>query len=104
LVRYAGVDPEGGHDDRSAGSGGCAIIFSGQIDQVGITELQITLECSNDLTTLQAKAPRENMHTGCRHQFYDDLLHGDAVPAGELPGEDLRQRKHHDAGEERGFD
>lgn len=51
----------------------CAIIFSGEVDMVSTTEKTVVLECSNDLTTLQAYAPRENMHTGCRHQYGDDF-------------------------------
>ncbi len=51
----------------------CAVIFSGEVDTISITEKTIVLECSNDLTTLQAYAPRENMHTGCRHQYGDDF-------------------------------
>ncbi len=51
----------------------CAIIFSGQLDKLDVTERQVAFELSNDLTTLQAKVPRESMHTSCRHTFGDDL-------------------------------
>lgn len=50
----------------------CAILWSGAVDSVDVSEKVLTFECSSDLAMLNMTAPRENMHTLCRFQWADD--------------------------------
>lgn len=51
----------------------CAVIFSGQVDEVTITRSAIEFSCSSDLGGLDLAVPRENMHRGCRFRYADDM-------------------------------
>lgn len=51
----------------------CAVLWSGRVDAVEITEPAVGLECSSDLAGLQmATLPSENMHVNCRFHWADD--------------------------------
>lgn len=50
----------------------CAILFSGLVDAVRMTDTVITLVCSNDLALLNRILPSENMHASCRFKWADD--------------------------------
>ncbi|MBC8096542.1 MAG: phage BR0599 family protein, partial [Akkermansiaceae bacterium] len=50
----------------------CAVLWSGAVDSVRVTEKMIALECSSDFASLTTTAPRENMHTHCRFAWGDD--------------------------------
>ncbi|EEF62106.1 phage BR0599 family protein [Pedosphaera parvula] len=50
----------------------CAIIFSGSIDSVKVTNALLTFTVSNDFGTFNVLAPRENMHANCRFNWGDD--------------------------------
>lgn len=50
----------------------CAILFSGLVDAVRMTDSVITLVCSNDLALLNRILPSENMHASCRFKWADD--------------------------------
>jgi hypothetical protein len=51
----------------------CAVLWSGFIDSISITNDQIQITCSNDLGNLASVLPVENMHQNCRFQWGDDF-------------------------------
>ena len=50
----------------------CALIFSGTIDSVIVSNAVVQFTVSNDLAQFQTLLPRENMHEVCRFSWADD--------------------------------
>ena len=48
-------------------------LFSGRIDSARVDLQQVQFICSSDMATFQDKLPKEDMHTGCRFAWADDM-------------------------------